>query len=165
MFTTHPTTESRTPRRRRHHRLAVLAALGALAPATAVHAAGNHRIDLTAAATVTDEGWRLTLAGTATGRPFDSALYGAVRPSTGGWPSAGACVSGDAGFALVGPGDKRVSIVTVGEVCRRGDDTAYVFSGDFDTWDSKPRGLDDTQGTYSVVVTDDGQATVRLESL
>ncbi len=146
---------------RTHKVLGLAVGLATLPMATTATASSNEaRIAVRATGTITDEGWRYTLHGTATGRPFPGELFGVMRPQTGTWPAPGSCTSGDASVVVNGPERKRLDLVTVGDVCRLSDDSAYVFIGQFDSYGSTPRRLNDIQGTIDIRVTDDGQAIV-----
>lgn len=137
-----------------------IAALPIAATATATASSRDPRVTVRGNGTITDEGWRYTLHGTATGRPFDGELFGTMRAQTGSWPEPGTCKSGNASIVIDGADRRELSFVTVGDVCRLSDDSAYVFIGQFDTTDSTPRRLNNIQGTIDIRVADDGAAIV-----
>ena len=147
---------------RAHRTLGIAVGLATLAMANTATASSPNdaRIAVRASGTITDEGWRHTLHGTATGRPFRGELYGVLRPQTGTWPAPGSCQSGDASVVVDGPSRNQLVLIAVGDVCRLSDDSAYVFVGQFDSDGSTPRRLDDIQGTVEIRVTDDGQVLV-----
>ncbi len=145
---------------RTHNALGLAVGLAILPMATAAASSNDARIAVRADGTITDEGWRYTLHGDATGRPFAGELFGVMRPQTGSWPAPGSCQSGDANVVVDGPERKELVLNAVGDVCRLSDDSAYVFIGQFDSYGSRPRRLNDIQGTIDIRVTDDGQALV-----
>jgi len=134
-----------------------------LAPAAASAATGDGpRLAVNGRATAFQEDWRIRLAGRAEGPPYSGDLYGSVRPSNGVWPSAGECTDATVAFFVDPPGKRDLTFVTIGDLCRTADDTAFVATGQFDTWGSELKQLNGIQGTYTVAITDDGQASVTL---
>jgi hypothetical protein len=130
-------------------------------PSVAVMASGDEpRVAVSGNATITDEGWRYGFEGTAAGQPFGGKAFGAMRTQSGIWPTAGTCMNGGASLVVDGPGRKELAFVTVGDVCRLSDDSAFVFVGQFDTFGSTPRRFDNIQGTIDIRVTDDGHAVI-----
>jgi hypothetical protein len=144
--------------------LALAALTVVVAPAAAAAAGGTPRLAVNGTATAFDEDWRLRLAGHVEGAPFTGDLYGTVRPSNGVWPSASECVDVTVALVVDPPGRRELTFTTVGDLCRSVDDTAFVATGAFDTWGSDQQHLNGIQGTYTVAISDDGQATVTMTS-
>lgn len=141
---------------------AALVAAGLLA--VPAGAAGRPRIDLDGFGTFTAVEGAVTVAGTATGDPFDGSYTGALAPLDGTFPDPGACEPATASVRFEGARERLLELTADGTVCGQHLQPPFVvtqvFTGRFTVEATSQRRFARTDGFLGVRLATDGRAGV-----